>query len=224
LNVRGVRRFHRWTAAVAALGLVVLTLTGAGLLHPEWFGRAEDGPVIIAADPATPGRLLRAAPFLLEESRDGGATWNELPFRSAPAEPVALAFAARDSGLVWLLGTGELAVSRDGGAIWETLDLPPAVGFDEPTRDLALPTSTTPLVTTAHHAWRYESDSWRLLWFRTPSRGDELRAWLHRLHTGHWGPGWMTRAHDAVAGITVLVIISGLVLFGRRNGRNGRSA
>lgn len=219
----GVKRAHRLGGFVAALGMLVLTVTGLVLLHPEWSGPSRDIATIVAADPAVDHRLLRAAPFYLEESRDGGTTWRELPLRMAPAEPVALVFATGDSGTVWLLGTTELLVARDGGAVWEPVDLPVAVSFDEPARDLALPTAATPLVTTDRHAWRRdgESGAWRELWYDPPTRGDGVRVWVRRLHTGHWGPLFMGRVYDAVAVVSLLVIVSGVALVGRRNGRNG---
>ena len=225
----GRRRFHRMTGLASALALVVLTATGLGLLHPEWFGKAADNASVVAADPFVAGRLLRAAPFYLEESRDGGATWRELPFRMAPNEPVALAFAAGDSGTVWLLGATELMVSRDGGAVWEPVELPEAVSFDEPARDLALPAAGEPLVVTDHHGWHHrrkqagEPATWRELWHHPPTGADRVRAWMRRLHNGHWGPAVIGRVYDLVAVITLLVIVSGVVLLGRRNGNGNGS-
>lgn len=219
----GRRSFHRLTGLVGALGLIVLTATGVGLLHPEWFGRGADSPAVVAADPFVSSRLLRAAPFYLEESRDGGATWRELPFQMAPARPVALAFATRDSGTVWLLGTIELMVSRDGGAIWEPVNLPGAVSFDEPARDLALPAAGEPLVATDYHGWRRGTGAagWRELWHHPPTGADRVRTWMRRLHNGHWGPVFVGRVYDIVAVVALLAVLSGVVLLWRRNGRNG---
>ena len=214
----GMRRFHRASGLVGAIGLVLLTVTGLGLLHPTWFGRGSEAAWVVAADPFSPGRMLRAAPFLLEESHDGGTVWRDLPARMMPASPVVCVFAAADSGTVWLLGTTELLVSRDGGRVWTEVVLPVEVSFDETARGLALLDAAAPVLTTAHHGWRHEpaDSAWRELWHRPPTRADHVRRWMHRLHSGHWGPPVIARLHDAVAVLVLAVIITGLCFFRRR--------
>jgi len=219
----GVRRVHRLLGFVTALGLLVLTTTGLGLLYPRWTGPFREGFTVVAADPVADDRLLRAAPFRLEESRDGGSTWQELPLRLAPSEPVALVFASGNCGTAGLLGTTELLVSRDGGAVWEAVALPGAVSINEPARGLAVSAASTFLVTTDHHAWVREagSDDWREIWSHPSTRSERVRIWTRRLHTGHWGPAFMVRAYGMLAFAILLVIVSGTALAGRRNGRNG---
>lgn len=218
-----MRHGHRTVGLAAGLGLVVLSITGLVLMHPEWLGRDAGPASVVGADPWRAGRLLRAAPFVVEESLDGGASWRELPLHTAPAEPTTLVFAPRDSGVVWLLGAVELIVSHDGGAVWRMVDLPAAVGFDEPARDLALPAAAAPLLTTDHHGWRLEDGAWHMLWHRPPTRSERWGATVRRLHNGHWGWSGMLRLYDVMAVALVLVVITGLGVAGRRNGRNGRS-
>jgi len=215
------RRLHRLAGLIGGLGLLVLTLTGLALLHPDRLGRSTPPATVVAADPFVPGRLLRAAPFLLEESLDDGATWRDLPCGLVPPVPVALRHDPADSGVVWLLGTTELLVARDGGVVWTPVALPAAVGFDEPARDLALPRNGAPLLTSDHHGWRRDGDTWREQWHVAPTRADELHRWVRRLHTGHWGPPLIARLHDLVALIVLVTLASGIALFRRING-NGR--
>jgi len=202
---RAYRRFHRW------IGLASV------------FGRAPDAPTVVGADPAVPQRLLRASPFLLEESRDGGATWRELSCGLAPANPVRCVFAAERPGTVWLLGATELLVSHDGGIVWETVPLPDGITWDAPARDMALPTAAAPVLTSDRRAWRRGADDgeWRVLWHHPPTRADGFRLWFHRLHTGRWGPPLVARLHDLAAYVVLLAVISGLLLYVRRNRRPG---
>lgn len=217
------RRLHRVAGLLGALGLLVLTLTGLALLHPEWLGRKAAPAAVVSADPFVPGRLLRAAPFLLEESLDDGATWRDLPCGLVPAAPVALRHDPADSGVVWLLGTTELLVARDGGVVWTPVALPAAVGFDEPARDLALPRGGAPLLTSDRHGWRRIGDDWREQWHAPPTQADALHRWVRRLHTGHWGPPLIARLYDAAALIVLATLVTGIALFRRRNGNgNGR--
>ena len=215
------RTLHRLAGVLGALGLLVLTITGVALLHPEWFGPAAGSASVVAADPFVSGRLLRASPFLVEESVDDGASWRDLPCGLAPADPVALRCDPSDSGVVWLLGATELLVADDGGVVWTRVELPAAVGFDEPARDLALPSGGLPLLTTDHGAWRHADGAWHEQWRVPPSPQDGWRRWMRRLHTGHWGSPLIARLHDGVAVILLVVLVSGLVLLRRRNG-NGR--
>ncbi|MBE0567303.1 MAG: hypothetical protein IH621_15195, partial [Krumholzibacteria bacterium] len=180
---------HHHLGLALAAGAFLMVVTGLALLHPEWFGRGALAPRAVAADPGDPARLLRASTSLLEESRDGGATWRELPLLLAPDRPLALAFAPV-GGEVWCLGESELLVSRDGGAVWAPVDLPAGIGPAEPPVGLAVPVAGRPVVTTEFGAWSGEREpgSWRPLWRFTPTAGDRLRAWARRLHAGRWGP------------------------------------
>ena len=215
------RTLHRLVGVLGALGLLVLTITGVALLHPEWLGRAVKPASVVVADPFAPGRLLRASPFLVEESSDDGASWRDLPCGLAPAAPVALRCDPADSGVVWLLGTTELLRADDGGIVWTPVEPPGAVGFDEPIRDLALPPGGAPLLTTDHHAWRRIDGAWHEQWHVPPPRTDAWRRWVRRLHTGHWGSPLIARLHDGMAVILLVMLVSGLMLLRRHNG-NGR--
>ena len=216
------RTLHRLVGLLGTLGLLVLTVTGVALLHPGWFGPAAGTASVVAADPFVSGRLLRASPFLIEESVDDGASWRDLPCGMAPANPVALRCDVTDSGVVWLLGKTELLVTNDGGVVWSPMELPAAVGFDEPARDLALPPGGLPLLTTDHRAWRRGDGAWQELWHAPPPRADTWRRWIRRLHTGHWGPPLIARLYDGVAVVLLVVLFSGLVLLRRRNGNGKR--
>lgn len=212
------RKAHHGLGLFLAGGAMLLVLTGLALQHPAWLGRGSLPPRVVAADPGTPGRLLRASPALLEESRDGGGSWLELPLPFAPDQPVALAFAPAAAGSVWLLGQTELMVSRDGGGVWERRDLPPVVNRDDPPLALTITAEGRPLVVTTQSAWLGDAgnDAWRALWRVEPTRGDRLRLWARRLHAGHYGPSLTPRLYDIGALLFIAVVVSGLALGLRR--------
>lgn len=228
------RRKHRLRATHEGLGLglaagaLLIVATGLALQHPGWLGRGALPPQVVAADPDDPLRLLRAAPALLEESRDGGVTWRELPLPAAPDAPVALAIAPGAARRAWLLGASELLVSDDGGAVWDRSELPPLAGPDDPPLGLAVTADGRPVVATAYGAWLGDrlgdgggGTRWTSLWRVEPTRGDRLRQAVRRLHSGHWGVPVMPRLYD-IASLLFLVVLATGVALGFRARRHHR--
>jgi len=191
-----VRESHHGLGLIGSAVILLLAVTGFGLQHPTWFGRTVAGACAVAADPRVEGRLLRAAPALLEVSEDGGTGWRDLPLSAVPDQPVAIRFHG-PAGEVWLLGETELLKSTDGGLIWDEVALPAAVGLDEPACDLTL-LAGRPVVVTRRGAWTAgEAGAWVELWHTPLSGSDRARAWFHRLHTGRWGGALVPRFYDA---------------------------
>jgi len=216
-----VRESHHGLGLLAAGGILLLALTGLALQHPGWFGHPGQRAIVLSADPNTGDRLLRATPALLEVSTDGGDTWQDLPLSAAPDHPVRLVF-GDVPGEVWLLGGTELLVSRDGGRIWEDVGLPPDLGPQQPATDLTFQ-GGYPLVAGRSGAWYQTVDGgWENLWTTPASRGDNARAWLYRLHTGHWGGGLVPRLYDLVAVATAILVVTGLIMGARRARRRRR--
>jgi hypothetical protein len=211
---RRVRATHHGLGLFLALGALLVVATGLALQHPAWLGRGAMPPRVLAADPVDPQRLLRASAALLEESRDGGATWSELPLPAAPDLPLALVFASPPARGAWLLGVTELLASNDGGAVWDRRDLPPRPGREDPPLGLAVTADGRPLVVTAYGAWvgDIDGESWTSLWQIEPTRGDRLRDLVRRLHAGHWGLPFMPRLYDLGTLLFVVVLVTGLVL------------
>ena len=221
-NGSRARQAHHGLGMILALGALLLLATGAALMHPHRLGRAALGPTAVGADPAQPGRLLRASPALLEESVDDGRTWRDLPLMLAPQQPVALAFAPAGDGGVWLLGHTDLLRSADGGAVWEPVPLPEAVSFSEPPVALTVDPDGRPVVATAHGAWiadRTTPAGWRELWRVPPTRADRWRDLARRLHSGRGGPPFVARVYDAGVVLFLVVVVTGLVLGLRRRRR-----
>ncbi|HEX9161835.1 MAG TPA: hypothetical protein VF980_09025 [Thermoanaerobaculia bacterium] len=77
------------------------------------------GPV--AADPGTPGTLYAALGNVLQRTRDGGRTWEQL----VPPAPVgSLAIDPRDSNVLAATAPGGVLKSTDAGATWSFAPTP----------------------------------------------------------------------------------------------------
>ncbi len=219
-----VRASHAGLGVILAVGALVIVLTGFSLRHPGWFGPRVAAPHGLAADPHTPGRLLRTAPGL-QESRDGGLTWADLAVPDAAARPLAVAFAPDSTGTLWLLARGALLRRDDDGGAWTPVPLPPAAAGPAAPRELTVTARGIPVVAGALGAWARDEagGAWRPLWTRRPARGERVRRWVHDIHTGEWGFGLMPRIYDVGAILFLGVIATGWVLGTRRSGRKRRS-
>jgi hypothetical protein len=204
------RRWHRDTGLVAAAVVLLVTVTGVLLHHPQVLGGKADGPALVAADPVRDGQVLRVSPFLLERSADGGITWSESPLALVPARPRRLAAGAGDRSL-WLLGDAQLLVSTDGGMIWEERALPGPVFQAGDARDIAPTNAGEAVLLAASGAWRTDDGgaTWTPLW---EAGAGNAYALVHRLHTGHWATGAMPWIYDAAAVALVALTVTGLAL------------
>lgn len=211
MNGRDTRRWHRRAGVAVAAVVLLVTVTGVLLHHPRVLGGAPDGPVLVAADPLRPGHVLRASPFLLERSGDGGATWRDAPLAMAPARPRRLAEGGDDRSL-WLLGAGDLLVSTDGGMIWQERSLPAEVRRLGDARDLAPRDAETAVLLAGSGAWRTDDGgaTWSALW-RDDARGGPYDL-VHRLHTGYWATGIMPWVYDVAAAALAGLTVTGLAL------------
>lgn len=219
-----VRASHAGLGVVLALGAVVVVLTGFSLRHPGWFGPRVAAPGGLAADPGTPGRVLRTAPRL-QESRDGGHTWSDLPEPPGEGRPLAVAIAPDSAGAVWLLEQGALLRGDAAARTWTPVLLPPAAAGAAAPRELTVTADGIPVVAGALGAWAADGDggTWRTLWVRHPGRGERLQRWVHDVHTGEWGIALVPRIYDGGAILFLGVIATGWYLGTRRGGRKRRS-
>lgn len=216
-----LRRLHRWVGGLAAALLLVVTVSGIVLQHPDWLGSPPNPPLCLAADPHQPGRLLRGTHWGVETSVDGGSSWHEVPMLAPPTDVVRIVFAAgsADSGVVYALGAHTAVVSEDGGQVWRELLLPPGevlvtarlldIASDEAGR--------LDLLTTVGQFRRGEKGAWTAIGVPA-AKAAARRHWVHDLHTGNlFGLAGRRVAEGGAWGLLVL-IGSGSALY-RRRGR-----
>ncbi|MGH7458156.1 MAG: YCF48-related protein [Longimicrobiaceae bacterium] len=122
MNDRCWTVLRRW--AVAAL-LPVLAACGAANVEE---GLLPEGPPegeVVALDyDAAGNRLLEAYPHALQQSADGGATWQPVPLPASAQEGRIVSVAISDSsGVLYLAGPGVGVLrSEDAGRTWAALN------------------------------------------------------------------------------------------------------
>lgn len=212
---------HRWVGAVSAVFLLIAAGTGFLLQHPDWLGPEPEVRLAVALDPMDQGRLLRGTHWGVEQSRDGGETWTEIPMLMPPTDVVRIVFAPDDPRVVLALGRDALVVSRDGGVVWEEI-LVEAAAKDPGLvfRDLAAGSGghLTLLADEGLLASSDDGSTWHWL-DQEPDR--DTADWgrlIHDLHTGHLAGAVGRKVAELGAVALVLIILTGLVLL-RRNGK-----
>jgi len=221
----GLKIWHRWLGAVAAVFLLVGAGTGFLLQHPDWLGPRDSTAEALAVDPSDPDRWLRGFRWGVEESTDGGATWRELPMLVPPEKVRRIHFVPGGNGRVFALSPDLLVTSADGGRVWEEIRF--ARKVLEPgtlLRDVAAKVDGTWLVL-AEDGLLVSKDR-GATWIRTgqpaTTGGTDWRQFVHDLHTGHvfGAPGRRVAEFSALAAI--FLTLSGLFMMTRRNGRRSR--
>lgn len=198
--------------------IVLVTVTGMILQHPDWVGAGTSGQVLVSWAPGDGGRLLRVSPARLEWSLDEGDTWIESPLDLVPSEPVRLTPSA-DGRSVWLVGRDGLLVGDRRGVLWDVRFLPPLEGSE--IVDLAAASGDLAILSTDAGTWltRDGARTWELAWQGDGRRGP--LAIVHDLHTGYWAGRDVTLVYDIGAIALLLLVISGTVLVIRARPKNG---
>jgi len=220
----GLRLSHRWVGAVAAVVLLVTGASGILLMHPSWLGPPANPTLSVAADPVVAGRLLRGTHWGVEQSKDGGRTWREIPMLGAPTDVVRIVFAPDNPLVVLALGADALVVSRDGGGIWQEI---PIEVFEPGRQATFLDMTIAPggevhlLTDEGILVGLGGGKSWQWSGPRGGPRSRDWRRLVHDLHTGHL-VGVLGRRLVEIGALALLIItVTGLILF-RRNGRSLR--
>lgn len=203
---------------MVAVFVILLSVTGIVLHHPSIAGRPQSRPAALAVDPQNGSRVLKATPSGLFASDDGGATWEEIPTDAegavdiafAPGRPGRVYAALRDFGLIR---------SEDGGRVWEQVPLPflPAAEGISILRVSAGPGETAALITSA--GVLVTRDSGRS-WSWTERHHETLGTLAHQIHTGYFFGRYAYYLFDLSAVALICLTITGLVIWGRKNGRS----
>lgn len=210
-----LKNVHNWVGLASAAFLLALLVTGIALNHPgALIPGSQAERLALAAHPSDPRVLYRGLSSALERSRDGGATWEEVPMLFPASEVVDIAFHPRDPRTVAVLQRwqGPL-LSTDGGTVWEPVGLhfdPQAAGVEL----VALSFSGAGelwLETSAGLLKRPAGGEWTSVDF-DPARKNWLRL-ARTLHNGHFFGTWFVKLYDAAAVALLLLIVTGIVLW-----------
>lgn len=218
-----LRRLHKWIGVIACVFMLLVSTTALALNHRELWLRPGMGTAANtafslsqarawAADPVQAHHLLAADAHHLYQSRDAGASWQEVKLY-VPAENIsALAFSPQGRHWVALRDAG--IFYSDDGEIWEELSTLP---FD-PVAGEAIES----LSAGKHHLYvrtslgEYSCDAACESWTsRSVSAKNEqlgLQDWVWRLHTGR-GFGWAgLLLYDLISLALILLSVSGIAL------------
>lgn len=213
LSARLWRRLHRWGGVVLLLPLVLLSATGALLTRPGLF---REGGVLsaYAVSPADPSVRARADAVSLWVSRDGGETFVEVHPPGGVQDVVDLEFSP-DGRLLYAAQRELGLLAGEDAAFWAPVPLPfdPVTGREFLER-VSAPSPGRLVLRTTDSVWEgvQEGGTWR--WSRAASFGRSgLYRTLHAWHSGwRFGAAGM-RAVEILGWLSVLLALTGLVLF-----------
>lgn len=210
------RRFHRWVGGLAALFVVLLAATGILLNHPALTGGPSLRTTAIAINPRDPAHILKATPSGLFLSEDGGGMWEEIPADAADATDVVFAQGRPARAYASLRDFG-LIRSDDGGRVWEPVPLPfvPAAEGISILRVSPGPGDAVALLTSA--GLLYTPDLGKT-WSWRERHPEDLRAIVHQIHTGYFFSRYAFYLYDLAACALIALTVTGLVIWGRKNG------
>jgi len=207
---------------IVAVFLLSLSITGLLLNHPTLLGAASERTLSLAADPTHPDRLFRGTRSGLLVSNDGGGSWDEVTMMIPLERVVDIAFLPGAPATVYAVGRDQGVIrSTDGGVVWESVP----IGFVPAVEGVALERIalgagddirlwTSSGLRVSHDG----GESWMRVGETTAGVRD-LRTFVHQVHTGYIFGRGLVFAHDVTAVGTVGLIVTGLVIWRRRNGR-----
>lgn len=221
------RKFHRQVGAAIAVIVVSLSVTGFLLNHPGLLGAPVERTLSMAMNPADSDHLLRGTRSFLYASFDAGSTWEEVTMLFPAEKAVDIVYAPGSVGVVYVvLQDLGLIRSYDGGFVWERVP----IGFVPVVEGIRLDkiavTADERLSLWTSQGLFLSADKGKS-WRRIGVSSEETTDWytlVHQLHTGYFFGAWFVYVHDFAAWGLVGLVISGLILWRKRNGKPRRDS
>ena len=217
------RKLHRQISLAIALIVISLSVTGFLLNHPGLLGAPAERTLALVVNPSDPDYLLRGTRSSLYASYDAGKSWDEVPMLFPAEKPVDIAYASGSSDIVYVvLQDLGLIRSYDGGVVWERVPIgfvPVAEGIR---LDKIAVTSAEHLSLWTSHGLHLSEDkgkSWRRIG-QHAAEGYDWYALIHQLHTGYFFGAWFVYVHDFAAWGLIALVVSGLIIWRKRNGKS----
>jgi uncharacterized iron-regulated membrane protein len=221
------RKLHRQVGIAVSLVVLSLAATGFLLNHPGLLGAPAERTLSLAANPADPNHLLRGTRSSLYASLDAGLTWDEVPMLFPAEKVVDITYATAPEDVVYVvLQDDGLIRSYDGGFVWERVP----IGFVPVVEGIRLDriavSSGEGLSLWTSNGLFQSADkgtSWRKVG-DSAVEGFDWYAFVHQLHTGYYFGPWFVYVHDFGAWGMMGLVISGLVIWRKRNGKSRRDS
>lgn len=219
------RKLHRQVGIAISVVVISLAVTGFLLNHPGLLGAPVERTLSLAVNPTDPDHLLRGTRRTLYASHDAGHTWAEVPMLFPAEKVVDITYGSGQSTSVYVvLQDDGLIRSRDGGFVWERVPIgfvpvvegirldKIAVSADE---RLSLWTSNGLFLS------EDKGTSWRSVG-ESSSEAYDWYALVHQLHTGYYFGSWFVYVHDFAAWGLVGLVLSGIIIWRKRNSKSRR--
>jgi hypothetical protein len=219
------RKLHRQVGVAISVVVISLAATGFLLNHPGLLGAPVERTLSLAVNPADSNHLLRGTRTTLYASHDAGSTWEEAPMLFPAEKAVDITYSTGPSASVYVvLQDDGLIRSYDGGYVWERVPIGfvpvvegirldrIAVSADE---GLSLWTSNGLFLSNDKgKSWRSagEGHTVSFNWY----------ALIHQLHTGYYFGAWFVYVHDFAAWGLIGLVLSGFIIWHKRNGKSRR--
>lgn len=219
------RSLHRQVGVAVSLVVLSLAATGFLLNHPGLLGAPVERTLSLAANPSDPNHLLRGTRSALYASLDAGQSWDEVPMLFPAEKVVDITYAAADEDVVYVvLQDDGLIRSYDGGFVWERVP----IGFVPVVEGIRLDriavSSGEGLSLWTSNGLFQSGDkgtSWRRVGDAAVERFDWY-AFVHQLHTGYYFGPWFVYVHDFGAWGLMGLVVSGLLIWRKKNGKSRR--
>ena len=221
------RRLHRQVGIAVSLIVLSLSVTGFLLNHPGLLGAPVERTLSLAANPADSNHLLRGTRSSLYASFDAGQSWDEVRMLFPAEKVVDITYASHLDDVVYVvLQDDGLIRSYDGGFVWERVP----IGFVPVVEGIRLDriavTSEEGLSLWTSNGLFQSADkgvSWRRVG-DAAAEGFDWYAFVHQLHTGYYFGSWFVYVHDFGAWGMIGLVLSGLIIWRKRNGKSRRDA
>lgn len=224
--MRRLVQLHRWLGLLSGLLVLVPAVTAIAMNHRGAFSPSDAPPsgpfdqyvICLAVHPRDANRLYLGTSDGLWRSDDGGRSFAEMNLPVRARQLNSIAFDRQDRMYV-SLHQGGVLMSEDDGRTFKSA----ATVAERQISAMTVAPDGSLLVATPEGIRRLDGPS-STLFPRPPSRKATRSAWLrlaYDLHDGQFWGEWGVCITDAAAGATVVLVLSGFLMFwrGRRSVR-----
>lgn len=221
------RKLHRQISLAIAVIVVSLSVTGFLLNHPGLLGAPVERTLSLVVNPVDPDHLIRGTWSGMYASYDAGLSWEEVPMLFPAEKAVDIVFASGRSDIVYVvLQDLGLIRSYDGGVVWERVP----IGFVPVAEGIRLDriaVTADERLSLWTSSGMYLSEDKGKSWRRVGQHAGESFDWytfVHQLHTGYYFGAWFVYVHDFAAWGLIALVVSGLIIWRKRNGKQNTRA
>ena len=210
---RTLRNIHLWIGVLSSIFLLLLTITGIALNHPNWFSdyqkpALEQSIVGMAYHPNDEARYFLGTRDAVFDVRPD--QMRELPLRFSNKGLFGLK--TNDTHLYLFYDHGLVLKSRLAKlGLWQRMDLPDDSGYLK-AFDL---NQSRLIVHTTRGLYEYDGQQWHTV----VHKGATLYELFYAIHSGYFPKPWYRWVNDITAIFVIVLIITGLMIAFRRFNR-----